>query len=237
MRLSPIYKKDALVSSRGIGLPLMLSGFNGCLSILILMNLFSVLENARTSGEIAYGGFLRMYYIVAGIELVLIILISPALTVSSISGERERKTLELLLTTQLSAFDIISGKLMTALSTVGVLIGTSMPVLATVFIYGGVTLEETLVLLVVYLVTAVYCASVGICTSTFVHSTAVATAAAYGIIFVTTGGSYVLYLYRTVLDLSQHFHWVMIGVLVLLTIFLIYISERGIMPKKHGIWK
>ena len=63
-----------------------------------------------------------MYEFVTTIEFILLMFIVPAVTASSISGERERQTLELMLTTQMTAFQVVIGKLMSALSTLLLLI-------------------------------------------------------------------------------------------------------------------
>ena len=65
--------------------------------------------------------------------------IVPAVTASSISGERERQTLDLMLTTRMSAGQIVGGKLLSALSTLLLLILSSFPAVAMVFVYGGIT--------------------------------------------------------------------------------------------------
>ena len=58
-----------------------------------------------------------MYEFVTTIEFILLMFIVPAVTAASISGERERQTPELMLTTQMTASQVVIGKLMSALST------------------------------------------------------------------------------------------------------------------------
>ncbi|MFQ9208670.1 MAG: ABC transporter permease [Clostridium fessum] len=61
----------------------------------------------------------------------------PALTASSISGERERQTLELMLTTTMEPRDMVLGKLASSLVTMLVLAVSALPVQALVFVYGA----------------------------------------------------------------------------------------------------
>ena len=94
---------------------------------------------------------MNLYMFVAVLEFVMVVLLMPALTAGSISGERERRTLELMLTTKMTPADIIFGKLAASLSTMVLLIVSSFPVLAMMFIYGGVTVRDMGLLLLCYL--------------------------------------------------------------------------------------
>ena len=67
----------------------------------------------------------RMEIVVTQIFSFLLMFIMPALTTGSISGERERRTLELLFTTQMPPGDIVMGKLFSALSQLLVLVVSS----------------------------------------------------------------------------------------------------------------
>ena len=81
---------------------------------------------------------------IKAIEFILLMFIVPAVTAASISGERERQTLDLMLTTQMTAAQIVTGKLMGALSSLFVLILSSFPAVAMVFVYGGITWWDAL---------------------------------------------------------------------------------------------
>ena len=76
------------VSSRSIRLPLILAVFNGILSVAALLNMYSAVTQVRTSAAIQYTRFMDMYELVATIEFVLLVFLSPAVTAASISGER-----------------------------------------------------------------------------------------------------------------------------------------------------
>ena len=73
--------------------------------------MYSVAEQVRTTAEIQYSQFLDLYTFVSSIEFIMLLFIMPALTASSISGERERQTLELMLTTTMEPRDMVLGKL------------------------------------------------------------------------------------------------------------------------------
>lgn len=235
MRLNPVYKKEALISARSYTLPLAITTVNAALTMLVLISLYAISANAEETGEIAYTSFLRIYYLISGIEFLMILLISPALTASSVTSERERKTLGILLTTQLTPGDIILGKLMSAMSTMAVIILSSAPVLATVYIYGGVTALQILMLVMVYFVTALYAASTGILASSLARSSVIATAAAYAGIFLSFGIMGVGLYFRE--SNGQSILGVLIVMLVLmvaLSIIMILLSKRGIRAENPG---
>ncbi|MFN8375727.1 MAG: hypothetical protein U0694_23005 [Anaerolineae bacterium] len=64
---------------------------------------------------------------IVGIELLLIIFIAPSFTAGSITGERERKTYDLLQTTLMSSPMFVIGKLESALSYVLLLLLSAIP--------------------------------------------------------------------------------------------------------------
>ena len=109
------------VGSRSIRMMAILFVFNSILAAVALFNMYSVAEQVRTTAEIQYSQFLDLYTFVSSIEFIMLLFIMPALTASSISGERERQTLELMLTTTMEPRDMVLGKLASSLVTMLVL--------------------------------------------------------------------------------------------------------------------
>ena len=87
-----------------------------------LLNMYSVIMQVKATANIQYSSFMDLYEFVTSMEFLLLMFIVPAVTASSISGERERQTLDLMLTTRMSAGQIVGGKLLSALSTLLLLI-------------------------------------------------------------------------------------------------------------------
>ena len=116
------------VGSRSIRMMAILFVFNSILAAVALFNMYSVAEQVRTTAEIQYSQFLDLYTFVSSIEFIMLLFIMPALTASSISGERERQTLELMLTTTMEPRDMVLGKLASSLVTMLVLAVSALPV-------------------------------------------------------------------------------------------------------------
>lgn len=190
MKLNPVFKRESKVAARSLRLPLILVIFNSILALVALLNMYSTLAQVRLTVTIQYASFLDLYIFVAILEFIMLILIMPALTAGSISGERERQTLEIMLTTRMTPGQIVRGKLASAASTMLLLIFSSFPILAMVFVYGGITVRDVLMLLFCFVTIALFVGSIGLFCSAFAKKTTSATVATYVIEAVLIGGTY-----------------------------------------------
>ena len=200
MMRNPVYSREMKVSSRSIRLPLIIVLFNGILSMVTLLNMYSAVAQVESAAVIQYSSFMDMYEFVTTIEFILLMFIVPAVTAASISGERERQTLELMLTTQMTASQVVIGKLMSALSTLLLLIVSSFPAVAMVFVYGGITWTDAVSLILCYITVAFFAGSLGICFSSAFKRSTLSTVLTYGVLVSIVGGTY--FVNRFVLGLS-----------------------------------
>ena len=184
MNDNPILLKDTLLSSRGLFLPLLISITNLVLLILLIGNLYYISLNGVQTGEIRYSAFLQSYYLVGAGLFLFLLLLAPAITVSSLSIE-EQNMLELLLGTELDSRSIILGKLYTELSTLITLLFSTLPFLATVYIYGGIPNFYLLLYFLSYFLSCIFLSSLGIACSGITKNSAYASILAYGISFFT----------------------------------------------------
>lgn len=190
MKVNPIYKKEVKVSSRSMRLPMILMVFNGVLAAAALLNMYSVLYRVWTTAEIQYSGFLEMYVFVAAVEFAMLLFIMPAVAAGSISGERERQTFNILLSTQTTPRQIIRGKMMASLSNMFLILIASFPVIALVFVYGGITWKDLLFLFSHFIITALLTAGIGLFCSALFRRTILSAAASYGATALLVGGTY-----------------------------------------------
>ena len=152
--------------------------------------MYSTLARVRVTAEIQYSSFLDLYIFVAVLEFVMLIFIMPAITAGSISAERERQTLDLMLSTKMTPVQIVMGKLAASLSTMGLLIVSSFPILALVFVYGGVTMRDMGILLVCFGAAALFVGSLGVCCSALFRKSTLSTVVAYGVMGGIVAGTY-----------------------------------------------
>lgn len=201
MKLNPVYKRETTVSARSFRLSLTLVIFNAILALVDLLNMYSVLERVKLTAEIQYSSFTDLYIFVAVVEFVMLMFIMPALTAGSISGERERQTLDILLTTTMKPSEIILGKLTSSFSTMFLMIVSSFPLLAVSFVYGGVMLYDVILLLFCYLAVALMCGSMGICFSSIFKRSTISTVVSYGVLVIIAAGTYAVNVFA--LSLAQ----------------------------------
>lgn len=190
MKINPVYKMETKVSSRSFRLALTLVFFNAILALVTLLNMYSVVERVKLTADIQYSSFTNLYTFVAVVEFVMLMFIMPALTSGSISGERERQTLDLLLTTTMKPREIILGKLASSFVTMFLLIVSSFPLLAVSFVYGGVMIYDVFLLLLCYLAVALLCGSMGIFFSSLFQRSTIATVVSYGVLVLIAAGTY-----------------------------------------------
>jgi ABC-type transport system involved in multi-copper enzyme maturation permease subunit len=75
---------------------------------------------------------------VAGIQVALTLWLVPALVAGSIAQERERRTLDSLLTTRLSSAEIVVGKLLGGLLQYAACLLTTLPIMILLSLLGGI---------------------------------------------------------------------------------------------------
>ncbi len=131
----------------------------------------------------------ELFIMTAVIQYGMICFIAPALSAGAISGERERQTLHVLLTTQLSPVSIVISKLLTSLAFIFLLVVASMPLYSFVFLYGGISPEQLISLVLFFAVNIVFFGSLGLFCSTWIKRTGVSTITAYGIAFFFVVGT------------------------------------------------
>lgn len=190
MRNNPVYKREMAVRARSPRIPVLIMLFNGILAAAALLNMYSSIVQVRISNTIRYESFLQLYAFVATLEFLLLMFIMPALTSASISGERERHTLELVFTTRLRAADIVAGKLMSALSQLLVMAFSSFPVLLLTFVYGSMNLKDLALLMFCFVTVALFCGSLGIFASALMRRSTFSNVVTYGTLLAAVAGTY-----------------------------------------------
>ena len=189
---SPIVKKDIEVRSRSYTLPVILTVVNAILFLVGLMGTFGLVTSMKQSSQTLYRGFLTVYVIVTMTEYVIILFIAPMFTAASISGERQTGTFDLLLTTNLSPAEIVIEKLVSAMLSVGMLISSCLPAMLIPLMFGGVSLIDTLIMLIAFFPGAFLMLSIGMLASSVSRSITRSFAIAYGTAFLITVGFIVL---------------------------------------------
>ena len=136
MRMNPVYKNELKMSARSMQLPVLAVIFNSILSVVALIALYGIRQNYINSGGNPYHSMMILYVVVLTIEVVLLCLFVPSAAGGSIAGERERQTLDILLSSRMTVREIVTGKLLSCISMAVLLVVTSIPILAVTSMYG-----------------------------------------------------------------------------------------------------
>lgn len=183
-----VYKNEMKANVRSVRFFGVLFAFNSILSALSFLAFAGIMNQSRYFGQIS--GLTNIYSTMAYIELAMFMLIIPTITAGSITGEKERKTLDLLLISKMTPFAIIIGKLEAAIHIVRILAISSLPVLSIVFIFGGIQWWNLFILLLTLMITGFFLGSIGIFFSTISRKTTTSTVLTYFTIIILVFGTY-----------------------------------------------
>ena len=175
IRINPILRNEMKTDSRRFRFYLLLMLYVALIGLPVLI-FYYVVSKAYC---IDATGFSDMYVFLACMQAVILMFIVPALTANAITSEREKQTLDILLTTQMTPRSIIWGKLLAAISKVILLIICVMPIYAVVLFLGGIRLSHIIGINLYLMAVTVCIGALCIWISTVVKTSKFANVAAY----------------------------------------------------------
>lgn len=182
---NPVLKKELKLRFRSF------KSFSGLLFYLLTLIIFTagyflVVMNFKGEGFIDPEMNIVLFTMLSYLQLCLVLFIAPGLTAGAISTEREKQTLNILLTTSQSSWQIIFGKLTSSISYLILLVFAGLPISSVVFLFGGVSPSDYLLVYGLILVMLIAIASIGILISTLIRKTIIAIITTYGLMLVLT---------------------------------------------------
>lgn len=143
---NPVIGRELRVRVR-VGRGYLLQAFYLAFMILVVALIYqaAVTENPDLTNPVRIqAALVEFYRVVISMLTALIVLIAPALTANAITLERERKTIDLLLATPLTARQLLVGKLMGSFAFIVLLLALTLPVNAVSVMLGGVSFPDLL---------------------------------------------------------------------------------------------
>ena len=145
MAAGPIFVREALTAPRRLSHYMMRCGFVAGLLVLF----YSIRQATIGFQDVLFAGdiasFSAMTFrIFALLQLTLGMFFATVFTASNVAQEKDRKTLILLLMTDLRNHELAIGKLLASLLIVAVLLATSLPVFCFLKLLGGITWSQIL---------------------------------------------------------------------------------------------
>jgi ABC-type transport system involved in multi-copper enzyme maturation permease subunit len=185
---NPIITKEVRSRMRTWRAPVLVTLYLALLGGIGYLTFMSTIRSTTGGNPNPQAG-ISIFGVLVNFELLLIAFMTPALTAGAIAGERERQTLDLLLCTRVRPIGIILGKLLSSMLFVLLLLLLSVPLFSAVFLFGGIELDQVLIVLLIGLVTAVTLASLGLLCSTIARRATGATVASYALAFLLLFGT------------------------------------------------
>lgn len=169
MRCNPIWVKELKTRARVVRIPILLMFYNAVVALIAVFMLLTSVDIFNGGLYTDYSGMTTLFAGLGVLQCGVGFLVTLVLTSSSISGEKENGTLDLMLVTPASPRTVIGGKLLSAISTSALFAVSSLPVLAIGTVYGGVNLEDMIYLGIIFFLLSIYAGSVGILCSTLME--------------------------------------------------------------------
>lgn len=143
MLAGPIFSREALTAPRQFRHYLMRSGFLAALFILMYTIRQATIgfQDLQNIGDEARFGSL-VFQVFSFVQLALVMFFALLFSASNIAQEKDRRTLILLLMTDLRDRELVAGKLGAGLLTVLILLATTIPAYCFLHMLGGVSLDQ-----------------------------------------------------------------------------------------------
>lgn len=181
MRVNPVLRNESKISVRSIKFTLMIFAYIAVLSIAVMIYYSSVNQQVFSNG--LYLQSSKLFYVVMAIgQAVLLLFIVPALSSTSICSEREKQTLDILLSSKLTPIQIIIGKVSASSLRVIILIISTMPLYAIGSLTGVIKISNILELIVFFIVNTIFVSSIGVFISTCAKTSKVSTTLSYALV-------------------------------------------------------
>ena len=112
-------------------------------------------------------------------QFVIVTLMAPTFAAGSVSGEKERKTYEMLLASPLDPTAVLLGKFLSAMCFLSILIVSSLPLLVLCYPLGGISVTEMFTAYFILLISASTYGLLSIACSTYFRHTAASLVVSY----------------------------------------------------------
>lgn len=214
LKLNPIVKKDLQVAARSMRMSWGLFGYEAVLALAFMLALLVIQEEASYSYlRNIYSYLVYLFPVLAITQVCIVALIVPIITASSISGEKERQTFDIMLTTCMSPFSIVLGKMVSAMVRILFFVAASMPVMSLAFVVGGLSWSALFYFLLTIVLLSVFSGSVGIFCSACCKRSITAVILSFVIYFVIFALPFLPILFAGI------FNWDNLGEILLLLLF------------------
>jgi len=161
--VGPIFSRELAIAPRRPRFFLSRSVYAAVL-VVLMCTAWLVLAGAqviRSVGDMARFGMI-LFQVLAPLQVAWVLFFSAMSSASSVAQEKDRKTLVLLLMTQMTNSELVFGKLFASLLNVWVMVVTAVPVFMLTIFFGGVSPVQVVKLLLLTLASSLMAGSLGV---------------------------------------------------------------------------
>lgn len=186
LRWNPIVKKDLQVTARSMRFSWGLFAYEAVLTMTFLLALTMIQQMSGSfySSSNVYSSLIYLFPVLSVAQVCIVALIVPIITASSISGEKERQTFDIMLTTCMSPFSIVLGKVMSAVLRILFFVAAGMPIMALAFVVGGLSWSYLFYFVLTIILLALLSGGIGILSSAICRRSITAVILSYAFYFI-----------------------------------------------------
>ncbi|KRW91666.1 membrane protein [Alicyclobacillus tengchongensis] len=178
LRINPLLAKEFHQRMRTARAPIVITSYLCGMSILTFFLLY---ENVQGQLYLVQPTKSQQVFVLLSLlQMTVVAFLAPAFAAGSVSGERERKTLAVLLTTPVSPIGILLGKVLSSSALLVLLVVVTLPVYSLVFLFGGAVPQEVVSVLAFQLLTIVVISTICVLFSTIALRSTWSTVFSYG---------------------------------------------------------
>ncbi|MCB1041165.1 MAG: ABC transporter permease, partial [Acidimicrobiales bacterium] len=187
---NPVLQRELLVNLRTNRAFLLLAAYQLLLAVVVLVAwpsdaTLDLTQNPASARKLVNLFFLGQY--------VLASLMAPSFAAGTITGEKERKTYEMLLASPLRPGAIVLGKMIASLTHLGMLIIASLPIIVLCLPLGGVSVYEVLAAYLGLIMSVILFGAIGVFCSSYFKRTSSSLVVSYLVILPLVMGGVLLW--------------------------------------------
>ncbi|GGJ06603.1 hypothetical protein GCM10010885_14670 [Alicyclobacillus cellulosilyticus] len=184
---NPLLHKEFRQRMRTNRAPVVIVGYLASMSALTFFLLYENVQGQLLQFQPARSE--QVFFVLSLMQMAVVAFLTPAFAAGSISGERERRTLAVLLTTPISPLGILVGKVLSSSALLILLLVVTLPLYSLVFLFGGAVPQEVVAVIAFQLFTIVIIAAISVLWSSIALRSGWSTVLAYAtvgwMVFVT----------------------------------------------------
>lgn len=181
MMLNPIVKREIRVQARSMRICWTLFAYEAIMALVYFLAMAVINTSSIYSTENLYSRLIWLYPVLGVTQIIILGVVVPIRTASAISGEKERQTFDIMMTTSMSCFSVIAGKVITAVVQGLFFVAASLPIMALAFVVGGLPWSYLFWFFLLAILVSLFSASIGIFCSSVCKRTITAVIMAYGL--------------------------------------------------------